>query len=79
MLITIQRMRLNLFNFESEELCSGLWIWVSLWDGVGIENKRACGWDFTPILTFPHQGGRDFYPHPNPLPKGEGTNILMTG
>ena len=28
--------------------------------GVCIENKRICGWDFTPILAFPHQGGRDF-------------------
>ena len=35
--------------------------------GVGIENNRACGWDFTPILTFPHQGGRDFERHLQPF------------
>ena len=28
--------------------------------GVDIEGNRAYCCDFTPILTFPHQGGRDF-------------------
>ena len=27
--------------------------------GVSIESKGDCGWGFTPILTFPHQGGRN--------------------
>ena len=31
--------------------------------GVDIEDNRACICDFTPILTFLHQGGRNFYNH----------------
>ncbi len=41
------------------------------------------GASFTPILTFPHRGGRDFYPSPpafagagsNPPLEGEGTIV----
>ena len=48
------------------------------------ELMACCSAAFTPILAFPHRGGRDFCPtiagassnfcpHPNPLPEGEGT------
>ena len=39
--------------------------------GVGIENNRACGWDFTPILAFPRQGGRDW------LAEGSGVFVVF--
>ena len=47
---------------------------ISVCEGViGVRRYKRCIVRFIPILAFPHQGGRDYPPHPNPLPKREGT------
>ena len=47
---------------------------------VGIRHINAFHADFTPILTFPHQGGRDKIPHFNKCKqyriKGIGLGII---
>ncbi len=40
--------------------------------GVRAERGRLGGWGFTPILTFPRRGGRDFAYPCQPV-EGEGT------